>query len=573
MNQIIKKSTIILTSIEKKHLKEKQVIKMCIDPNWMPFEKIHQNKHTGITAEYIQNFSKKIGTPIRLIQTNNWSQSLEYAEKRKCDILSLAMSTPKREKYMDFSIPYIKVPLVLVTKENITFITSLDALKNKTIGIQKDFAYNEIIRTKHPKINIIDVENLLKGFEKVEAGELFGQISTNISSSYLFQKKFSGSLKISGKFDHDWELGIAVRNDDPILLNIFNKAIISLNEDTKQKILNKWVSIKYEPSFNYDLFWKILFILFIIILFFIYKHILLNKHNHELKKAKKEIEGLNATLERRVTKRTKALEEKKYELETLNNNLDIKIKEEINKRKEQEQLLIQQSRLAEMGEMISMIAHQWRQPLSALGVIIQNIHLSHSVGKLDENFLSEQIKKSNALTNKMSNTINDFMDFFKPNKEKSNFSLHAAIQQTIFLIDDSFKNSNIEITRELNDDVIIYGFGNELSQVLLNILTNSKDALIGNNTIIPTINIQLKKGSNYGEILISDNAGGIDNKIIHKIFEPYFTTKEDHNGTGLGLYMSKMIIEQNMDGKITVDNTLEGARFCIHIPTNILTKN
>lgn len=190
------------------------------------------------------------------------------------------------------------------------------------------------------------------------------------------------------------------------------------------------------------------------------------------------------------------------------------------------------------------------------------------MGKLDENFLKEQMIKSNTLTEKMSRTIDDFRDFFKPNKEKYDFSLYAAIQQGIFLVDDSLRNNDIKIVRELKEDVIIHGFGNELSQVILNILVNAKDALLDNKIQNPNIHIRIEKGIDCGKIFISDNAGGINSSIIDKIFDPYFTTKESHNGTGLGLYMSKMIIEQNMNGKLSVENTLEGTRFCIFIPTN-----
>ncbi|KAB7883027.1 transporter substrate-binding domain-containing protein [Poseidonibacter ostreae] len=566
LNVNIKKHSIIFTNEEVIYLNKKNNIAMCIDPNWMPFEKIKNNKHIGIAADYMKIFEEKIGIPIELVQTKTWSQSLEYAKNRKCDILSLAMATPNRKEYMNFRTPYLVVPVVLITKANVPYVTDLRYLNNKKIGIQKDYALYELIRGKYPKINIVEVKDLEEGFNKVKKGELFGQISSNISASHLFQTKFIGSLQITGAIDEKWELAVAVRNDDLILLNIFQKAISTLKEDSKQNILNKWISIKYEKGFDYDLLWKIIFIFVVIILLFIYKHILLNRHNKELQIAQERIKELNTTLERRVKKRTKSLELKTLELEELNNTLDIKSKEETSKRKQQEQLLIQQSRLADMGEMISMIAHQWRQPLSAVSLIIQNIHLTYTFGKLDEKYLFVQTQKAKTLTEQMSKTINDFRDFFKPNKKKSNFSLHAAIQQTITLIDDSFRHNEIEIIRNLKDDVMVYGFSNELSQVILNILVNSKDALVENKTKNPYINIRLEKDTKYGKISISDNAGGIEHKILDKIFEPYFTTKESHNGTGLGLYMSKMIVEQNMHGKLSVENTPDGAKFCISIP-------
>ncbi|PHR71999.1 MAG: hypothetical protein COA66_07290 [Arcobacter sp.] len=564
-----------LNNEELLHLQNKKHINMCADPDWMPYEKILNHKHIGMVADYMKIFEKRIGIPIKLIETKNWTQSLEYMKNKTCDILSLAMVTKNRQEYMNFTKAYIMAPLVLVTKKNITFISDLKTLKHKKIGVQKDFAYNEKLRRLYPEMNIVDVEHLHTGLQKVEKGELFGQVSTHLNVAYAFQKDFFGSLQISGKFDESWKLSIGVRNDDVILFNIFEKVIDSISDETRQKIINSWVSIKYEQGFNYKLLWKILAFFVFIWLLITYTYVMQRKYIHKLKKVKEEIEVLNDTLERKVEVRTKELKLsnkklklKTLELEDLNNTLDARIKEEINIRKKQEQLLIQQSKLAEMGEMISMIAHQWRQPLSALSTVFQNVHLRYSLGKLNQEYLNKQLTLSNALTRKMSTTIDDFRNFFQPNKEKIEFSVQAAIQQTVFLIDDSFKNYSIKITNIACKDVILYGFESELSQVLLNLLTNSKDAFIETEVKNPLIQIKSSKKDENIEIIITDNAGGIKQDLIDKIFDPYFTTKESYNGTGLGLYMSKMIIEQNMHGELSVRNLEKGVEFSILIPIN-----
>jgi len=564
-----------LNNEELRYLREKSSINMCADPDWMPYEKIENHKHIGMVADYMKKFEEKIGIPIKLVETKNWTESLDFMKNRNCDILSLAMVTKKRQKYMNFTKEYITAPLVLVTKKNITFISDLNTLKHKKIGIQTDFAYNEKIRRAYPEMHVVDVDHLHTGLQKVERGELFGQVTTHLNVAYAFQKDFFGSLQISGKFDESWKLSVGVRNDDLILFNIFEKVIDDITDETRQKIINNWVSIKYEEGFNYKLFWRFLAFFIFILLLITYIYLMQRRYIRNLTKVKEEIEMLNSTLEKKVELRTRELEFsnkklkiKTSELEYLNNTLDTRIKEEINNRKKQEQLLIQQSKLAEMGEMISMIAHQWRQPLSALSTIIQNIHLSHSLGKLDKEYLDKQKTLSNALTEKMSKTIDDFRNFFKPNKEKYAFSIEAAIKQTIFLIDDSFKSNSIKIESQISDDVTIYGFESELSQVLLNIITNSKDAFLESKIVNPSITIQTKRNNSNIQIMISDNAGGIDDQIINKIFEPYFTTKESYNGTGLGLYMSKMIIEQNMHGELNVQNVSHGVEFSIIIPIN-----
>ncbi len=566
---------LILTKEEEEYLQKKTSIKMCVDPDWMPYEKIENHKHVGIVADYMKDFEKKIGIPITLVETKNWTQSLEYAENRNCDILSLVMDTKNRREYMNFTKPYITAPLVLVTKRNVSFINDLNSLENRKIGIQKDFSYNEIIRQNYPNLQVVDVDHLRDGLKKVERGELFGQVSTHLNVAYAFQEEFYGSLQISGKFDNKWFLSVGVRNDDPILLNIFGKVVNSISDENKQKIINNWVTVNYEKNIDYKLFWSILSILIFILLLILYTYILQSRYIKKLTKAKEEIEMLNSTLEKKVQLRTQELELsnknlklKTSELEYLNNTLDTRIKEEINNRKKQEQLLIQQSKLAEMGEMISMIAHQWRQPLSALSTIIQNIHLRYSLDKLDKEYLDKQRVLSNALTEKMSKTIEDFRNFFKPNKEKHAFSIKDAISQTIFLIDDSFKSNSIKIEIQILDDIKLFGFESELSQVLLNILTNSKDAFLEKNIENPHILIKTKRIQTHIKILISDNAGGINESIINKIFEPYFTTKDSYNGTGLGLYMSKIIIEQNMQGELKVRNIPQGVEFTIYIPIN-----
>ncbi len=566
---------IIFTKEESKYLQKKSKINLCVDPDWMPYEKVEDHKHVGIVADFMKDFQKKIGIPLELVETKDWTQALKYVENRNCDVLSLVMDMESRRHYMNFTKPYVTAPLVLVTKRNVSFISDLKDLKNKKIGIQKNFASNEIIRTNYPNFEVVDVAHLRDGLKKVERGELFGQVTTHLNVAYAFQEEFYGSLQISGKFDEQWHLSVGVRNDDLLLLNIFEKIVNSISDETRQRIINKWVSVKYEKSIDYKLFWSIISFLVFVLLSISYTYILQRRYINKLTKVKKEIEMLNSTLEKKVQSRTQELELsntklklKTQELEHLNNTLDIRIKEEINNRKKQEQLLIQQSKLAEMGEMISMIAHQWRQPLSALSTIIQNIHLRHSLGKLDKEYLDKQRLLSNALTEKMSMTIDDFRNFFKPNKEKQEFSIKDAIQQTIFLIDDSFKSSSIKIENQISDDVILNGFQSELSQVLLNIITNSKDAFLENNIENPRITVKTKKVQTHIKILVCDNAGGINESIINKVFEPYFTTKDSYNGTGLGLYMSKMIIEQNMNGQLSVKNIDQGVQFTIYIPIN-----
>ncbi|EFU70541.1 multi-sensor sensor histidine kinase [Aliarcobacter butzleri JV22] len=251
----------------------------------------------------------------------------------------------------------------------------------------------------------------------------------------------------------------------------------------------------------------------------------------------------------------------------LNTELEEKVIVETSKQKEQEQLLIQQTRLAAMGEMIGNIAHQWRQPLNALGLILQNLKFSYEIGELDEKMIDKSVKKATLLTENMSKTIDDFRNFFRPNKAKENFKINEGITKAVELIESTFEHNNIKLEKDFaSSEIEFFGFANEFSQVILNLLTNAKDAVLENKIENPLIIIQTKIDDEYIYISIKDNGLGIKDEIINKIFEPYFTTKDKGKGTGIGLYMSKIIIENNMNGKIEVKNEQNGANVIIKLP-------
>ncbi len=232
--------------------------------------------------------------------------------------------------------------------------------------------------------------------------------------------------------------------------------------------------------------------------------------------------------------------------------ISYKMREIKNEKEEQKELLIHQSRLASMGEMLGNIAHQWRQPLSRLGYILMNIE---SKDKAQRH--TRKLKEASNQLEFMSQTIDDFRDFYKPDKEKETFNLLEETQKVLALLD--FKE--IEIVVETKEEVSILNHKNGYKQVLLNLLTNAKDILKNRAVPFPKIIIKIEKNA----ITVSDNAGGIKLENIQRIFEPYFSTKSQ--GLGIGLYMSKVIVEKNMGGKMRVENTKEGASFVFSFTT------
>lgn len=236
--------------------------------------------------------------------------------------------------------------------------------------------------------------------------------------------------------------------------------------------------------------------------------------------------------------------------------------EELNKK---EQLLIHQSRQAALGEMIGNIAHQWRQPLNTLGLLVQQYSLFYELGEVNKEFLDTYQEKAMKVIQHMSQTIDDFRNFFKTEKEKVLFNVHEVVDRTLSLMEGSFQGESILIDVEAKDDPVIQGYPNEFSQTVLNILMNAKNALLERKIAVPEIRIKLATEENKAVVTIADNAGGIPEEIIHKIFDPYFTTREQQAGTGVGLFMSKTIIEKNMGGRLTVRNSKEGAEFRIEV--------
>lgn len=227
------------------------------------------------------------------------------------------------------------------------------------------------------------------------------------------------------------------------------------------------------------------------------------------------------------------------QLEELNKNLEQRIKEEVEKSLKKDKQLLKQSRLAQMGEILSMIAHQWRQPLTAISSTALTIELKLMLNKIETKELTESMQKIASFSQHLSVTIDDFRDFFKTNKEKSITSFKEIVESTCQIVGTSIESRNIIINRGCKGNVEFKSYPNELKQVLLNILKNAEDVLVEKKVSNAKINIQCYKKEDEIILEIEDNAGGIDSNIIDDIFDPYFTTKDKRTGTGLGLYMSK----------------------------------
>ena len=539
-----------LTQEEKQYLTNKKEITMCIDPDWLPYEKIENGKHIGMTKDYYDIFQEKMEIPIKFIKTKSWNETLEFAKKRKCDIISLAMETPDRKKYMNFTDPYISSNLVISTRVDKTFSADTEELiLNKKLGIVKGYAFFEILNKRYPNNKIIEIDSLDVGLEMVHQGKIYGMIDSIITIGSKIQKKYPGVLAISSNIDVKWELGIAVRNDELILHEIFNKVIASINNNTKKAIINKWTSFIYEKVMDYTFVWKIMIIGLVVILSVLYWVSILKEEVQKRKMVEKE-------------------------LEILNNNLEKKVEIEVKLNRKKDLLLMEQSKMASMGEMIGNIAHQWRQPLSIISTASSGMQLQKEFNMLTDKEFNESCEAINNNAQYLSKTIDDFKNFIKGDRKKTIFKIKNTINGFLNLINGSIKTNNIIVIQDIQEDVKFDGYENELTQCLINIFNNSKDVLVEKEVEDKFLFISTFIDDNKGIIKIKDNAGGIPQDVLPKIFEPYFTTKHKSQGTGLGLHMTYNLIVDGMGGTIESSNVTyeykgkeyKGAEFKISLP-------
>jgi signal transduction histidine kinase len=232
-------------------------------------------------------------------------------------------------------------------------------------------------------------------------------------------------------------------------------------------------------------------------------------------------------------------------------------------------ILTEQSKLAAMGEMIGNIAHQWRQPLMEISSILMRLEAKIKIeNSLSKKEVLEAIERSNKVTKYMSNTIDDFREFFVKEREKSLFKISEQVKRAANIITTTLSHKNIKLDIIIKSNPSIYGYKNEYSQVLINLITNAKDILLHRNVEQGYIVVKIYQDGDKCITEVSDNGGGVTVEPFEKIFEPFFTV-EKKDGTGVGLFMAKLIVEDNMDGKLTVSNTKEGALFKIELPLKV----
>ncbi|MGB5793436.1 transporter substrate-binding domain-containing protein, partial [Poseidonibacter sp.] len=491
------KKNINLTKEEQEFLK-KNIFKISISTDWKPFSFLSKsNSASGISTEYWELIANKLNISYTNSFSDTFNKQLQNIQKKEDDLIYSIGHTKEREKYSLFTKPYASFPLSIVTLKDENFIEDASALLNKKVAVGKNFTAHMLLKEKYPNMNFILVNSIEEGLNYVEDKKAYAFVDIKPVLLYNINKLGFNDLKITGNTGINYDLRFMIRNDYILLHSILNKAIDSISQKEVVNIIDKWNNIHFEKSFDYTLFWQILFVIILILLGFINRTLTLNRLNKTLKDT---------------------VEEKTKELNALNKNLEKRVIKKTNELIKKENILAQQSKMAAMGEMIENIAHQWRQPLSVISTAATGAKLQKSLGILDDKNFADTMDSINNSAQHLSATIDDFRTFFHQDKEEKSFKVKIPIEKTLSLLESKFKNRNIEIIKDI-EDLSVLGLQNEFIQVIMNILNNAIDAFEAKDLDKKVIFINVLKENKNVVIKIKDNAGGVEDKIKDKIFD------------------------------------------------------
>jgi ABC-type amino acid transport substrate-binding protein len=497
-----------LTQKELSYLSTKQnIITMCVDPDWEPFEKINKDGiHEGISADIIKLISDKLNIKIELINTKTWDDSIAFSKERKCDIMSFLNKTPKREEWLTFTQAIFHDPNVLVGRVEKPYIEDISKV-NLSIALPRNTAMSERFSKDFPNLTIIPTYSEDEAFKLVEEQKADLTLRSMIITAYTIKKEGIFNLKIIGEpKGYENNLSIGVRNDEPILKDILNKAISTINQKDIDNIVNKYVTIVIEKNTTFTIAFWVLGILLIAISLVLLWNYLLNQ----------------------------------------------RVKKEIKKNEEQQLLLIEQKRKAEIGELLGNISHQWKNGLTQISSLNLEMLLMY---KLKQNLgnnedFYQRLKDTENSIKFMVETMNSFLGYYKQDSNFSTFEIKDNIKQVLQLIDIEIKNSKIKINIIDNFPLFISANKNEWLHIWLNLITNSIKVSKFHNIQNPFIKIVINENS----IIYEDNCKGFEKEVLKNV--------QEFKQQGLGLKMSFKILNKS-NWSMGIENSNDGAKFTI----------
>ena len=508
-------STIQFTPTEKQWIQENPTITYVGDPAWLPYEGYTINqKYVGIVPDLLSIVSKKLPFSFKHVETKTWNASLDAIEQNNAMMISQSnFSNLNTKKKLNFTQVYLSAPTVIVMQQGEKYVSSLLQIKEKKIGLLNNHSTTPEFKKLYPSIDFILFESVETGLTAVATGKVEVFLCSLPRAGYTIATKQLTTLRIVGKTKISTELGFGINANYPELLGIMNKLIAETPELDVQSVLSKWSRQKYIEKVDYTALYIALGVFALIAL-------------------------ITLTFVIKIRRETQA----RLRAQTL--------------------MLEQQSKMAAMGEMLDAVAHQWKQPLNALSMYSELLHSDFDDGSVDKAYIDEMHEGVNVQIDHMTTTLSEFRDFFRPNQGTTTFNLEDIVNTVLFLVKDEFLKNGITVNLEIDPNITLNGNENEFKHLIINIINNAKDAFNEKEIKKRFITISATQVNTTTTLNIQDNAEGIPEKVIPRIFEANVTTKEAGKGTGIGLYMSAQIVTK-MKGTLSVANKEDGACFSI----------
>ena len=536
-----------LTTAERVWLRQHwDQIRIGVNPDWFPIEFGDQDgNHAGISSDIIKRMGQDLKIYIKSAQGLTPAKALEKLRNKELDVLPASIKTKEMEGDLLFSKPYMNSDWVVITRQDHAELNlsktidgkkmhSLASLSNQKVAVTNGYISHQRLETNWSMIDLIVKHNVLDTLRAVSSGEAnFAIVDLETATPLLHSYQMTDLKVNTSAFDVQDGVYFAVRNDWPELVSIINKELDYIGQTEIDRIKNKWRSVPVSLGIQKsDVFIIIGIALSIIIIIFIWAF--------TIRRAKTKVELL-------LQKET--------------------------------DLLVSNSRHIVMGEMISMLVHQWKQPLTSMMLGIEIIKMKLAMVKIndsDKEFLDKQFGKVEDMLDEQNKLISDLRNFFHPDKHKEGFNLLVCIEGATSMLAGVINKHTINIKLNIDSSIELIGYERELKHVFINLIKNAVDELIESKIKDPTICISNTMTDGVINIEVQDNGNGIKEEILPTIFEAYVSSKA-LNGTGLGLYMGRLVIEEHFSGSIHVRNCTvtepctygaSGACFMIQIPTS-----
>jgi len=537
-----------LTKQEKNYIKIKNTcpVFLCIQYDQLPIDGYANEKHIGIMSDIYQKITKFSGLRFTLITSSSRAELKHNIDTKKCDILSVYATDSTIYPTLQASKPFTQTHFTLISKLDKSFVSATNVLKDKLLVTQLPM-YKKYLKQHYPYLNIEVIVDKNEMIQTVLMGRAYAILTLDEQADYIIDKYGYGKLKINGFLAKDKAINVSigVQKDEHILLSIIEKSLSTIHREEVNHIINSWRVTRYHKVQNYVLVFSIFGVMSLFLIIMLYYQ--------------KKLRAFNKELESTVSEKTRVLREVNVYLEEI-------VAQKVDELIDKDKIMTMQSKQAVMGEMISMIAHQWRQPLNNITLQISNIQIQQMMsGKLECSEFIPTLEEISKTLGYLSETIDDFKTYFHPSKKSVVVEIDELLQKSINFVLARAKVEGIKIGITQASTIEVNLYQNELVQVLLNILNNSMDAYADIQRNDKSISLYALNRDTELWIYVKDEAGGIKEEYLQKIFEPYFSTK-GKNGTGLGLYMSQMIIEKQFLGKIEIQTNNGGTVFIIKIP-------